>query len=347
MGTSSNIRISVYFFGITACFTIYSLIQERLMTVGFGDGEHRETFRYSAFVVFVNRIVTIITSAIVLIVLDLSLAPAAPIYLYGVPSLANVVGSVAQYEALKYVSFPVQALAKCAKSVPVMAWSWITRARRYYMRDYIAAGVVTLGCALFVLTGDISSPTLASVATGASNIANSQVKFTSFGLTLLSVFIVFDGLTCTVQDKLFSSYDMHSCNQLMYVSCWSALLTGLFLMMSGQMRPALEFVGRHPDSLQLMLLQSCVSTTVQLFISFTIKQYGALNFALVMTIRQYVSIVFSCWIFKHDLTLMQWVGTLFVVSGLVQRAVNKQGKKSPLPTNHSNGKTVKKIDVIN
>lgn len=126
-GRKSSARIGVYFVAITACFTIYSLIQERLMTVGFGS--EKEVFKFSAFVVFLNRVVTIVTSAVVLTVLDRSLAPEAPIYLFAVPSVANVIGSVSQYEALKYVSFPVQALAKCAKSAPVMMWSWITKAR--------------------------------------------------------------------------------------------------------------------------------------------------------------------------------------------------------------------------
>ena len=59
-------------------------------------------------------------------------------------------------------------------------------------------------------------------------------------------------------------------------------------------------------------------------------QYGALTFALVMVIRQFTSILFSCWIFKHSLSMGQWVGCLLVVSGLYQRAV---GKSKGLPVN--------------
>ena len=86
-GRKSSARIGVYFVAITACFTIYSPIQERLMTVGFGS--EKEVFKFSAFVVFLNRVVTIVTSAVVLTVLDRSLAPEAPIYLFAVPSVAK------------------------------------------------------------------------------------------------------------------------------------------------------------------------------------------------------------------------------------------------------------------
>lgn len=44
----------------------------------------------------------------------------------------------------------------------------------------------------------------------------------------------------------------------------------------------------------------------QLFIFYTIQQYGALHFALIMTIRQFLSIVLSCLVFSHELSAAQW-----------------------------------------
>ena len=325
------------------------------MTVGFGP--EAEVFQYSVFIVLVNRLVTCAVAAMALKLLDQSLAPSAPLLLFAVPSVANVVGSSAQYEALKYVSFPLQALAKCAKSVrshksnefqiqkeqyhvsnsklkilflyaqvPVMAWSWVTQTRKYNANDYLSAATVTLGCVLFVLTGDITAPSLINPDNPSA--AASALSFTTVGITLLAIFMIFDGLTCTSQDKLFSSYDMHSCNQLLYTAAWSAVLSLAFLGLSGQIWGALGFVVRHPDSLWLMLLQSVVSTTVQLFIVFTIKQYGALNFALMMTLRQFLSIVLSCLVFQHNLSGMQWAGTLLVIGGLVSRSMEKvSGRK--------------------
>lgn len=61
-------------------------------------------------------------------------------------------------------------------------------------------------------------------------------------------------------------------------------------------------------------------------------QYGALTFALVMVVRQFTSILFSCWIFKHALSLGQWMGCLLVVAGLYQRAI-AGNKGSTLPVN--------------
>lgn len=324
-----ELRIGFYFVGITGAFVVYSLIQERLMTVGFGPEEER--FQYSVFIVLVNRIVTCVVALVSLGWIGQPLAPAAPLLLFAVPSLANVVSSSAQYEALKYVSFPLQALAKCAKSVPVMGWSWVTRTRRYKPRDYASALAVTAGCAFFVLAGDIAAPSTKVIEASNNQLKVSWSPFTNFGLLLLSIFMIFDGLTSTSQDKLFGSYEMHSCNQLLYTAAWSAVFSLVFLMFYGQMMPSIFFVLRHPESLWFMMGQSVVSTTVQLFIVFTIKQYGALNFALMMTLRQFLSIIFSCLVFQHYLTPLQWLGTLLVIGGLFSRsfgtATRQQGDK--------------------
>lgn len=295
------------------------------MTLGFGPEQER--FRYSVFIVLVNRLVTCAVAAGTLAWLRQPLSPAAPLGLFAVPSAANVISSSAQYEALKYVSFPVQALSKCAKSLPVMAWSWITRTRRYSGSDYASAVAVTIGCAIFVLMGDIAAPNVGVALDAGSGEGLYITSFTTIGILLLTIFMVFDGLTSTSQDKLFGSYDMHSCNQLLYTSTWSAVFSSCFLLGTNQLFPAIGFVMRHPESLGLMLGQSVVSTTVQIFIVFTIKQYGALNFALMMTLRQFLSIVFSCLVFQHHLTAAQWIGTLLVIGGLASRSFGQAARR--------------------
>lgn len=85
------------------------------MTLGFGP--ERERFRHSLFIILVNRLVACAVAAAALGLAGKSLQPGAPLAIFSIPSVANVLGSASQYEALKYVSFPLQALAKCAKTV--------------------------------------------------------------------------------------------------------------------------------------------------------------------------------------------------------------------------------------
>lgn len=121
-----------------------------------------------------------------------------------------------------------------------MAWGLLLGGRRYDRIDYGCAITVTAGCALFVLTGSIAAPQLEHVqraAAGGNVIAQDAGPLAlaaagaaaagggtwmAYGLLLLGAFLLFDGLTSTMQDKLFAQYDMHSCNQLLWVSVWSA-----------------------------------------------------------------------------------------------------------------------------
>lgn len=111
-----------------------------------------------------------------------------------------------------------------------MAWGLLLGGRQYGAVDYACALTVTAGCALFVLTGSIAAPHLAAAAldgsTSSGGGAGSGDGGTSsllvYGLALLGAFLLFDGLTSTAQDKLFAQHEMHSINQLLWVSAWSA-----------------------------------------------------------------------------------------------------------------------------
>ena len=54
----------------------------------------------------------------------------APSYAYAAVSLSNVVATTCQYEALKYVTFPLQTLGKTAKMIPVMVWGSLIGGKR-------------------------------------------------------------------------------------------------------------------------------------------------------------------------------------------------------------------------
>lgn len=61
------------------------------------------------------------------------------------------------------------------------------------------------------------------------------------------------------------------------------------------------------------------------FCSHTIKTFGALLFATVMTTRQFISILLSCILFAHPLSGGQWVGTVMVFGALYYKSLSKGG----------------------
>jgi len=117
--TSRPLKLLFCFIGLQVSYIAWGVVQEQLMTNEYKLGR----FKSSSFCVFANRFFALfIALAIVLYKRVSSKAPVmeAPYLYYAPSSLSNSVSSWAQYEALKYISFPTQVLSKSCKIIPVM-----------------------------------------------------------------------------------------------------------------------------------------------------------------------------------------------------------------------------------
>ncbi|KAL0907210.1 hypothetical protein M5K25_025764 [Dendrobium thyrsiflorum] len=310
--------------GIMATLLVYGVLQEKIMRVPYG--EDKEYFRFSLFLVLCNRIITSAVSGGVLLISEKTLIPAAPMHKYCAVSLSNILTTTCQYEALKYVSFPVQTLAKCAKMIPVMVWSTIIMQKKYNGKDYFFALLVTLGCFLFILypvSDDINPYQIGR-------------ESTLWGVTLMIGYLGFDGFTSTFQDKLFKGYDMEIHNQIFYTTLCSTFLSFCGLVVQGHLLMAIDFMLRHQDCIFDVLLLSTVATASQFFISYTIRTFGALTFATIMTTRQLVSIMLSCFWFSHPLSWEQWFGAVIVFGTLYTKSFLRSNQHSQLPLVQTN-----------
>ncbi|CAA2987734.1 UDP-galactose UDP-glucose transporter 5B-like [Olea europaea subsp. europaea] len=308
--------------GIMSTLVVYGVLQEKIMRVPYGP--RKEYFKYSLFLVFCNRITTSAVSAGVLLASGKALDAVAPLYKYGIISVSNILTTTCQYEALKYVSFPVQTLAKCAKMIPVMIWGTVIMQKKYNGRDYLLAFLVTLGCSLFILypaAGDISPHSRGR-------------ESTVWGVSLMLGYLGFDGFTSTFQDKLFRGYDMEIQNQIFYTTLCSCILSFTGLILQGNLLTAIDFVSRHNDCFVDISILSTVATISQFFISYTIRNFGALTFATIMTTRQLVSILLSCVWFGHPLSVQQCVGSVIVFGSLYAKSFLRS-KPRQLPSEHA------------
>lgn len=107
------------FTGLQVSYVLWGLVQEFLMTQDYAFGK----FKSSSFCVFGNRFLALLISlGIVMFKKWSSPAPLkeAPFYYYAPASISNTLSSWAQYEALKFLSFPTQTLSKSCKIIPVM-----------------------------------------------------------------------------------------------------------------------------------------------------------------------------------------------------------------------------------
>jgi len=238
--------------------------------------------------------------------------------------MSNVLATTCQYEALKYVNFPTQTLGKCAKMIPVMIWGSAISGKRYKLNEFAVALLVTIGSTLFLLGGDVTKGS-----------AHGNSSTSMYGLFLMVGYLGFDGFTSTFQSKLFGQYpNMSTYNQMMYVNICSAALSLLGLISSNTLMDALNFTVRHPELMYDATILSTAAVVGQFIITWTIKEFGALIFATIMTTRQFLSILFSCIWFVHPLTTWQWVGTVLVFGALYYNTLAskpKHGHSHPPP----------------
>lgn len=312
--------------GVMSTLVVYGLMQEKIMRAPYGDKGHGEFFNFPLFIVLCNRLLTCAICLMILMVRGGQITPVAPVYKYAGVSLSNVAATTCQYEALKYVSFPVQTLSKSAKMVPVMIWGTAIMQKRYNCYDYLVALFVTLGCTTFFLSGTTQLAQVAVLRHPSSG------DDSLWGLFLIAGYLGFDGFTSTFQDKLFKGYNMEIYNQILYVTLCSCVLSMAGLFTQGHWLPALEFLSRHPDCFLDIALLSVAASTSQFFISYTIRTFGALVFATIMTTRQLVSIMLSCVFFGHPPTAPQWAGATLVFGALYLKTYLNSKKPKPKPT---------------
>jgi hypothetical protein len=116
---SRNAKLLFCFVGLQLSYVLWGVVQEQLMTQEYKFGK----FKSSAFCVFGNRFLALFISLAIVLVRRMTVSKpmkVAPYYYYAPSSLSNTLSSWAQYEALKFVSFPTQTLSKSCKIIPVM-----------------------------------------------------------------------------------------------------------------------------------------------------------------------------------------------------------------------------------
>merc|ERR1719316_2559987 len=152
-----------------------------------------------------NRLCAVIFAVAMATAKGESLWPKVALWKYLAISFSNVAATTCQYEALKWVSFPVQMLGKSFKMMPVMVWGIVISQKSYSLKDWLIAAAVTGGVTEFLMTGKISS-------------AHADQGDSIYGIFLLMGFLAFDGFTSTFQEKLFKEHATTKYNQMLYMN---------------------------------------------------------------------------------------------------------------------------------
>lgn len=228
--------------------------------------------------------------------------PMAPLSSFFYHSSSNVLSAYAQYEALKYVTFPTQTLSKSCKIIPVMLIGKYIHSKDYSAREYAEALTITLGSALFFL----------NEKQGSSKVEEDS----TLGLCLLAMYLTCDAFTSQWQSKVYKNYKIDQFQMMFGTNGMSLILTGGSLLYTGDVITSLKFMALNPASFWHVLASSLSGAMGQLFIFYTIKRFGPVVFTIIMTTRQIFSMILSCFIYGHTIGPIAKLSCLLVFGTL-------------------------------
>lgn len=303
--------------GLLIIYLTWGLLQERIMSYEYGaaDGIPGERFKNSQFLVFMNRILALFSGIIVLLCTRQP-KHRAPLYKYSYSSFSNIMSSWCQYEALKFVSFPTQVMAKASKIIPVMLMGKIVSKKTYQTYEYVTALMISMGLSMFLLTSQDAVKDKGTVTTFS-------------GVIILLGYLLFDAFSPNWQGELFSKYKMSSIQMMVGVNLFSVIFTSTTLIEQGGYSESLAFMARHPLFMVHVIILSICSAFGQQFIFYTISQFGAVTFTIIMTTRQGIAILLSCIVYRHPVTMVGMVGVLIVFLAIFTKTyMTQQAKKA-------------------
>ncbi|KAJ9637225.1 UDP-galactose transporter [Coniosporium tulheliwenetii] len=327
------LQLGICVAGIYASFLAWAFLQERITTTRYGPPSAPETFTYSVFLNTVQSAFAFLSGYAYLLLSTPSgkptpsILPSAsilpPLLLVAVTSsLASPFG----YASLAHIDYITFILAKSCKLLPVMFLHISIFRKRYPLYKYAVVGLVTLGVALFTLHAPTTSKKRARAVEGSS----------AWGLLLLGINLLFDGLTNSVQDHVFATWRRYTGPQMMCAqNLLSTALTLNYLFVSpyvartglgawlgmqasgaGELGEALAFVRRYPQVGWDVLAFAGCGAIGQIFIYYTLSHFSSLLLVTVTVTRKMLTMLFSVVYFGHKIQGMQWLGVGLVFGGI-------------------------------
>eukprot|EP00980_Cylindrotheca_fusiformis_P001092 scaffold305_cov110-Cylindrotheca_fusiformis.AAC.10 len=146
------------------------------------------------------------------------------------------------------------------------------------------------------------------------------------GLVFLLLYISFDSFTSQWQDKVYSQYgrtNVDPYQMMLGVNSSAIIFTTAGLVFSNDFPVVWEFLMENPLAFVYNIVTAITSASGQLFIFYTIQQFGPVVFTVIMIIRQMISICISAVVFKHVITGSAFFGMAMVFGVLFYQTRRK------------------------
>ncbi|XP_059090190.1 UDP-xylose and UDP-N-acetylglucosamine transporter-like isoform X2 [Tigriopus californicus] len=252
--------------------------------------------------------------------------------------------SVTNNYALNFnISMPLHMIFRAGSLMANMVMGMVILHKRYSPMKYLSVILISLGIGLCTIMSsqNVTSKSKDSNLNHSGNATNAKHESSTIhpdedndhdswdmimwciGLAMLTFALFMSARMGIYQEVIYKKFGKHPKEALFYSHCLP--LPGfLFLsqniythFMIAMNSPALSILGLV-EVPRMMFYLLCNVLTQYMCISavFTLtSECASLTVTLVVTLRKFLSLLFSIWYFQNPFTLWHWVGTLMVFSG--------------------------------
>ncbi|KAM3415831.1 hypothetical protein BST61_g9338 [Cercospora zeina] len=321
--------------GIYASFLTWGVLQERITTTNYGTDSNREVFKYPVVMNTVQSTFAAIFGYLFVLATrkspsDLPIIPNTRIlWPLTLVAFTSALASPFGYASLQYVDYITFLLAKSCKLLPVMFLHVTLYRKKYPFQKYAVVALITAGVAIFTLQQPAGKKRKGAESSSV------------YGLVLLGINLLFDGLTNSTQDDIYASFRPYTGQQMMCaLNVMSTVLTSVYLLLlphlagsgigavigldlgkgAGELYEALAFIQKHPAVGWDILGFAASGALGQVFIFMTLSLFGSLLLVGITVTRKMLTMIISVIWFGHSLNHMQYAGI-----GLVFGAIGMEG----------------------
>lgn len=244
-----------------------------------------------------------------------------PLSEYGILVTMFFIVSVVNNYALNFnIAMPLHMIFRSGSLIANMALGFIILKRRYKLSKYLSVFMISMG---IVLCTYASGKNIQSSSSGTEAKLYDYMIW-SAGIALLTFALFMSARMGIYQETLYASYGKHPAEALFYSHALP--LPGFLLLSRDIYNHAVLFTNSAPTQIPLLplalpkmwlyIIGNVLTQYVCIRSVFTLTtECTSLTVTLVITLRKFVSLIFSIMYFKNPFTIEHWMGTLLVFAG--------------------------------
>eukprot|EP00759_Apiculatamorpha_spiralis_P047345 PhF_6_TR43102/c0_g1_i2/m.65850/K15278/SLC35B4, YEA4; solute carrier family 35 (UDP-xylose/UDP-N-acetylglucosamine transporter), member B4 len=213
--------------------------------------------------------------------------------------------SVINNIAFKYkVSVPLHTILRVGSLVTTLIVGRVVLKRKYSINQVTAVLLISIGIGFALLGGEDNN----------NNNNKKDETNDAFGVVLLMVGVLLTSVLGTTQEMCYRSIPTLTSSQMTFFSHLFSL--PLFVVVSEDMYESAVRIQQEPELYQYLVMNIVSQIVCIHSVFFLTKCTSALTMNITITLRKFLSLVFSVWYFGHSFTEAHWVGCLLVFVGV-------------------------------